>query len=43
MADMCKLAAEGPIAEARAINQRLMPLHSKLFVGGQSYRGEMGM
>ncbi len=32
MADMCKLAAEGQFAEARAINQRLMPLHNKLFV-----------
>ncbi|SUH14334.1 dihydrodipicolinate synthase [Salmonella enterica subsp. enterica] len=29
---MCKLAAEGQFAEARAINQRLMPLHNKLFV-----------
>ncbi|MBB1201840.1 4-hydroxy-tetrahydrodipicolinate synthase [Enterobacteriaceae bacterium 89] len=32
MAEMCKLAAEGRYAEARAINQRLMPLHYKLFV-----------
>lgn len=32
MADMCRLAAEGQFAEARAINQRLMPLHNKLFV-----------
>ncbi len=32
MADMCKPAAEGQFAEARAINQRLMPLHNKLFV-----------
>ncbi|XTZ39468.1 4-hydroxy-tetrahydrodipicolinate synthase [Salmonella enterica] len=32
MADMCKLAAQGQYAEARVINQRLMPLHNKLFV-----------
>ncbi|WP_054179448.1 4-hydroxy-tetrahydrodipicolinate synthase [Trabulsiella odontotermitis] len=32
MAEMCKLAAEGKFAEARVINQRLMPLHNKLFV-----------
>ncbi|WP_171897976.1 dihydrodipicolinate synthase family protein, partial [Salmonella enterica] len=32
MADMCKLAAAGQSAEARAINQRLMPLHNTLFV-----------
>jgi 4-hydroxy-tetrahydrodipicolinate synthase len=32
MAEMCKLAAEGRFAEARVINQRLMPLHNKLFV-----------
>ncbi|MEJ8322569.1 4-hydroxy-tetrahydrodipicolinate synthase [Kosakonia sacchari] len=32
MADMCKLAAQGNYAEARVINQRLMPLHNKLFV-----------
>jgi len=32
MADMCRLAAEGQFAQARAINQRLMPLHTKLFV-----------
>jgi 4-hydroxy-tetrahydrodipicolinate synthase len=32
MAEMCKLAADGCFAEARAINQRLMPLHNKLFV-----------
>ena len=32
MAQMCKLAAEGYFAEARLINQRLMPLHNKLFV-----------
>ena len=33
MAQMCKLAAEeADFAEARVINQRLMPLHNKLFV-----------
>ena len=32
MAEMCKLAADGRFTEARAINQRLMPLHNKLFV-----------
>jgi dihydrodipicolinate synthase (EC 4.2.1.52) len=32
MADMCKLAAAGHFDEARVINQRLMPLHNKLFV-----------
>ena len=32
MAEMCKLAAAGNFAEARVINQRLMPLHNKLFV-----------
>jgi 4-hydroxy-tetrahydrodipicolinate synthase len=32
MAEMCKLAAEGHFQEARLINQRLMPLHNKLFV-----------
>ncbi|XPE53861.1 dihydrodipicolinate synthase family protein [Shigella flexneri] len=32
MAQMCKLAAEGHFAKARVINQRLMPLHNKLFV-----------
>lgn len=32
MADMCRLALAGQFAEARAINQRLMPLHTKLFV-----------
>ncbi|VTO11074.1 dihydrodipicolinate synthase [Klebsiella variicola] len=31
-ADMCRLALAGQFAEARAINQRLMPLHTKLFV-----------
>ena len=29
---MCRLALAGQFAEARAINQRLMPLHTKLFV-----------
>lgn len=32
MADMCKLAAAGQFSEARVINNRLMPLHNKLFV-----------
>ena len=32
MAEMCKLAAEGDFAKARVINQRLMSLHTKLFV-----------
>jgi 4-hydroxy-tetrahydrodipicolinate synthase len=32
MAEMCKLAAEGQFADARVINQRLLPLHHKLFV-----------
>lgn len=32
MARMCKLAAAGDFAAARAINQRLMPLHEHLFV-----------
>ena len=32
MAEMCKLAAAGQYHEARVINQRLMPLHHKLFV-----------
>ena len=32
MAEMCKLAAAGEFAKARVINQRLMPLHNKLFV-----------
>lgn len=32
MADMCKLAAKGEFAQARIVNQRLMPLHTKLFV-----------
>jgi len=32
MADMCDAALRGDVATARAINQKLMPLHSKLFV-----------
>ena len=32
MADMCAAALAGRIAEARAINARLLPLHTKLFV-----------
>ncbi|MCP2005826.1 UNVERIFIED_ORG: 4-hydroxy-tetrahydrodipicolinate synthase [Buttiauxella agrestis ATCC 33320] len=32
MAEVCKLAANGQYAEARVINERLMPLHNKLFV-----------
>jgi 4-hydroxy-tetrahydrodipicolinate synthase len=32
MADMCAAALAGRIAEARAINARLLPLHIKLFV-----------
>ena len=32
MAEMCKMAAAGHFDEARVINQRLMPLHNKLFV-----------
>ena len=32
MAQMYKLAAEGAFCQARVINQRLMPLHNKLFV-----------
>jgi 4-hydroxy-tetrahydrodipicolinate synthase len=32
MADMCAAAAAGRIAEAREINARLLPLHTKLFV-----------
>ncbi|HDG1665885.1 TPA: 4-hydroxy-tetrahydrodipicolinate synthase [Kluyvera ascorbata] len=32
MAEMCKLAADGQFDKARIINQRLMPLHNKLFV-----------
>ncbi|AYN29372.1 MULTISPECIES: 4-hydroxy-tetrahydrodipicolinate synthase [Buttiauxella] len=32
MAEVCKLAANGQYAQARVINERLMPLHNKLFV-----------
>ncbi|MBA0205176.1 4-hydroxy-tetrahydrodipicolinate synthase [Pectobacterium aroidearum] len=32
MAELCKLAAQGNFVEARRLNQRLMPLHQKLFV-----------
>ncbi|ATA21186.1 dihydrodipicolinate synthase [Gibbsiella quercinecans] len=32
MAQLCRLAAEGNLAEARRLNQRLMPLHQDLFV-----------
>jgi len=32
MADMCAAALAGRLADARAINARLMPLHTKLFV-----------
>lgn len=32
MAQLCQLAAEGKFAEARRLNQRLMPLHQHLFV-----------
>jgi len=32
MAQLCALAAEGQFAEARRLNQRLMPLHQKLFI-----------
>ena len=32
MAEMCRLAADGQFDKARIINQRLMPLHNKLFV-----------
>lgn len=32
MAALCKLAAQGNFVEARRLNQRLMPLHHKLFV-----------
>jgi len=32
MAKMCKLAMEGNAADARALNQQLMPLHKNLFV-----------
>ncbi|ATO32151.1 4-hydroxy-tetrahydrodipicolinate synthase [Dickeya dianthicola] len=32
MAALCELAAQGNFVEARRLNQRLMPLHQKLFV-----------
>lgn len=32
MVELCRLAAEGKFAEARRLNQRLMPLHQHLFV-----------
>lgn len=32
MAALCQLAQQGNFAEARRLNQRLMPLHQKLFV-----------
>jgi 4-hydroxy-tetrahydrodipicolinate synthase len=32
MAKLCALAAQGNFAEARSLNQRLMPLHQHLFV-----------
>ena len=32
MADMCSAALSGRLAETRALNARLMPLHTKLFV-----------
>ncbi|MGL9751529.1 MAG: 4-hydroxy-tetrahydrodipicolinate synthase [Symbiopectobacterium sp.] len=32
MAQLCALAAQGDFAAARSLNQRLMPLHQKLFV-----------
>lgn len=32
MASLCKLAMEGSEAEAKALNDRLMPLHRKLFL-----------
>ncbi|HKM95780.1 MAG TPA: 4-hydroxy-tetrahydrodipicolinate synthase [Buttiauxella sp.] len=32
MAEVCKLAANGQYTQARVINERLMPLHNKLFV-----------
>jgi 4-hydroxy-tetrahydrodipicolinate synthase len=32
MAQLCALAAEGQFAEARRLNQRLMPLHQNLFI-----------
>ena len=32
MSDMCRAALAGDLATARALNQRLMPLHRQLFV-----------
>ncbi|MCG8707026.1 4-hydroxy-tetrahydrodipicolinate synthase [Brenneria sp. 4F2] len=32
MVELCRLAAQGNFVEARRLNQRLMPLHQKLFV-----------
>ncbi|WP_127959527.1 4-hydroxy-tetrahydrodipicolinate synthase [Serratia microhaemolytica] len=32
MAELCRLAAAGNFAEARRLNQRLMPLHQDLFI-----------
>ncbi|EHD22557.1 MULTISPECIES: 4-hydroxy-tetrahydrodipicolinate synthase [Brenneria] len=32
MAELCRLAALGNFVEARRLNQRLMPLHQKLFI-----------
>ena len=32
MADLCALAQQGNFREARRLNQRLMPLHQKLFI-----------
>ncbi len=32
MAELCALAQQGNFAEARRLNQRLMPLHQKLFI-----------
>ncbi|MDU7767489.1 MAG: 4-hydroxy-tetrahydrodipicolinate synthase, partial [Serratia marcescens] len=32
MAELCALAAQGKFAQARRLNQRLMPLHQDLFV-----------
>jgi len=34
MADMCAAALRGDVATARALNQKLMGLHTKLFVEG---------
>ncbi len=32
MVEVCRLAAQGHFAQAREVNQRLMPLHHKLFI-----------